>query len=152
MVLYFENCKPLSLPHSLLPPSMSFWQESWNLVNGEILALFKEFYEKESFVPSLNTMFIVLIPKKRGVEDLIDFRPISLVGSVYKLLAKVLANRLKRVVGKVVYETQNAFVGWCQISDASQVVNEVIDHWQKGGEKSVICKLDIEKAYDSINW
>ncbi|KAL6312917.1 hypothetical protein AAG906_007169 [Vitis piasezkii] len=53
---------------------------------------------------------MVLIPKKGGVDDLKDFRPTSLVGSLYKLLAKVLANRLKKVVGKVLSMSQNAFV------------------------------------------
>ena len=63
---------------------------------------FREFYDHNKFVKNLNATFVVLIPKKAGVEDLRDFRPISLVGSLYKWLAKVLANRLKKVVGKVV--------------------------------------------------
>ena len=48
---------------------------------------------------SLNATFLVLIPKGRTVEDLKDLRPISLVGSLYKILSKVLANRIKRVMG-----------------------------------------------------
>lgn len=59
-------------------------------------------------VKNLNATFLVLIPKKGGVEDLKDFRPISLVGELYKLLAKVLA-RLKKVVGRVVSKFRNAF-------------------------------------------
>ena len=94
----------------------------------------------------------MLIPKKSGAKDLRDFRPISLLGGLYKLLAKVLANRLKKVVGKVVSTSQNAFVKGRQILDASLVANEVIDTWQRQKEKGIICKLDIEKAYDSINW
>ncbi|RVW75253.1 Transposon TX1 uncharacterized 149 kDa protein [Vitis vinifera] len=101
---------------------------------------------------SLNNTFLVLIPKKSGAEDLSDFRPISLLGGLYKLLAKVLANRMKKVVGKVVSNSQNAFVKGRQILDASLIANEVIDTWQKQKEKGIICKLDIEKAYDSINW
>ncbi|RVW30136.1 putative mitochondrial protein [Vitis vinifera] len=57
-----------------------------------------------------HSTFLVLIPKKGGVEDLGDFRPISLLGSLYKLMAKVLANRLKKVLDKVVSGDQNAFV------------------------------------------
>ena len=90
--------------------------------------------------------------KKGGAEDLGDFRPISLLGGLYKLLAKVLANRLKKVLDRVVLVDQNAFVRGRQILDASLVANEVIDYWHKRKEKGLICRLDIEKAYDSINW
>ena len=65
----------------------------------------KEFHESGRFVRSLNATFLVLILKKGGMEDLRDFRPISLVGGLYKWLTKVLANRLKRVLAKVISKT-----------------------------------------------
>ena len=100
----------------------------------------------------MNATFIVLIPKKGGAEDLKDFRPISLVGGLYKWLAKVLANRLKMVVGKVVSKAQNAFVEGRQILDAVLVANEVIDLILKSNEEAVMCKLDIEKTCDHVEW
>ena len=100
----------------------------------------------------MNATFLVLIPKKGDVEDLKDFMPISLLGSLYKILVKVLANRLKKVVGKVVSKAQNAFVEGRQIPNASLIANELFDHWQKQVEKGVFCELDIEKAFDNINW
>ena len=60
------------------------------------MGFFKDFFERGKFVRSLNSTFLVLVPKKGGAEDLRDFRPISLVGGLYKILAKVLANRLKK--------------------------------------------------------
>ena len=90
--------------------TVTFWQAYWDFVREEILELFKEFYDQRSFAKSLNTTLLVLIPKKGGVEDLGDFRPISFLGGLYKLLAKVPANRLKKVLRKVVFEDQNAFV------------------------------------------
>ncbi|KAJ9686353.1 hypothetical protein PVL29_015315 [Vitis rotundifolia] len=114
--------------------------------------MFMEFHEQNSFLRSLNNTFLVLLPKKGGAEDLGEFRPISLLGGLYKLLAKVLANRLKKVVGKVISLDQNVFVQGRQILDASLIANEVLDYWKKRGVKGLICKLDIEKAYDNINW
>ena len=67
------------------------------------MGFLREFHEYGRFVRSLNVTFPVLVVKKGEVEDFRDFRPISLVGGLYKLLAKVLATRLKKVVGKVVY-------------------------------------------------
>ena len=132
--------------------TLAFWQSCWEFIKEEILEMFKEFYEHSSFLKSLNNTFLVLSPKKSGAEDLGGFRPISLLEGLYKLLTKVLANRLKIVVGKVVSTSQNAFVRGRQILYASLIANEVIDSWQKRKEKGLICKLDIEKAYDSINW
>ena len=67
--------------------------------------LFQRILERETFVKSLNSTFLVLIPKRGGVEDLKDFKPISLVGSLYKILAKVLANRLKKIMGDLVSDS-----------------------------------------------
>ena len=64
----------------------------------------------------------------------------------------MLANRLKKVMSRLVNKAQNAFVGDKQILDASLIDNEVIDSMVKGKERGVLCKLDIEKAYDLINW
>ena len=75
--------------------TMTFWLFCWDVVKIEIMGLFREFHEMSRFVKFLNATFLVLVPKKKGAEDLKDFRPINLVGSLYKLLAKVLANRIK---------------------------------------------------------
>ena len=72
--------------------------------------------------------------------------------SVYKLLSKVLANRLKRVMNRLVNKAQNAFVEGRQILDASLISNEVIDSMVKKNERGIICNMDIEKAYDILNW
>lgn len=66
---------------------LAFWLSSWEFVKEEAVGFFQEFYEHGRFVRSLNITFLVLIPKKRRTEDSRDFRPINLVGRLYKLLA-----------------------------------------------------------------
>ena len=66
--------------------------------------MFSEFYHTGKFVASLNATFIGLIPKKANAEDIRDYRPISLVGCIYKLLSKVLAQRLRGVTGSLISE------------------------------------------------
>ena len=101
--MYFALCK---LNGDKAPDrdgfTIAFWQFGWDFAKGDIMRLFNEFHETNKFIRNLNTTFIVMVPKKSGVEDFKEFRPISLVGSLYKLLAKVLANWLKRVMGKLV--------------------------------------------------
>ena len=87
------------------------------------MGFFRDFHERGRFVKSLNATFLTLVPKKGGAEDLKDFKPISLVGSLYKLLANVLANRLKKVLRKMITESQNAFLEGRQIL----ITNEVVD-------------------------
>lgn len=62
----------------------------------DIIAIFQELYEAESFVKSFNAYFLVLIVMLSGTRDIKDFRPINLVGSIYKLIAKVIARRITK--------------------------------------------------------
>lgn len=97
----------------------------------------------------INSTFIALIPKVDSLQRLNDFRSISLVGSMYKILSKVLANRLRQVIGSVISDSQFAFIKGRQILDGILVANEIVDEARKRRKELLLFKVDFEKAYDS---
>lgn len=121
------------------------------MVGKEIMAALKVFYSNDQWCKSLSATFITLIPKKRGASEIKDLWPISLVGSLYKLLAKILALRLKMVFQKIISTSQNAFIFRRQITDCSLLANECIDVMIKVRQSGIVRKTDMEKAYDHAN-
>ncbi|KAK4571672.1 hypothetical protein RGQ29_030188 [Quercus rubra] len=106
--------------------TMAFYQHCWKVVEKDVLAVFEEVFHHCKFEKSLNATFLVLIPKKNDASDIRDFQPISLVGSVYKILAKVLANRLRMVLNQLISETQNSFVAKGKVGFLESFVNLIL--------------------------
>ena len=130
---------------------MAFFQKCWSVVEKDVMDVFDYFHQHSVFERSMNASFLTLIPKKCNAVNIKDFCPISLVDSVYKLLSKVLANKLRAVLDNLISETQNLF-GGRQILDSVLIANECLESRLKSRLPSVVCKLDIEKAYDHVNW
>ncbi|GKV13379.1 hypothetical protein SLEP1_g24388 [Rubroshorea leprosula] len=132
--------------------NFNFLKFIWSSVRDDFVVFFREFHQNSRLVKGLNSSFLALIPKKLSPRDLKDFRPISLIGCMYKLLAKVLANRLKDVMPEIISETQSAFVGGRQLVDSVLVLNEVVDEVRKRKQSAFVFKADFQKAYDCVNW
>ena len=132
--------------------NFGFIKEFWQILKDDITRLITEFHWNGKLARGINTTFITLIPKVESPQKLNDFRPISLVGCLYKILAKVLANMLRLVVGKVISETQLAFVKDRQILDGVLIANEVVDEARKLKKELLLFKVDFEKAYDYVDW
>ena len=94
--------------------TMAFFHKCWSVVEKDVMDFFDYFHRHSVFKRSINALFLTLIPKKCNAVNIKDFCPISLVGNVYKLLSKVLDNRLRAVSDNLISETQNTFVGECR--------------------------------------
>jgi len=99
-----------------------------------------------------NASFITLIPKVDNPQCLDNYRPISLVSSFYKIITKVLANRLKVVLKRIIDFKQSTFLENRGILDNVLAANEAIDEARKESKPCIVFKVDFEKAYDSVNW
>ncbi|KAJ6925966.1 hypothetical protein NC651_010415 [Populus alba x Populus x berolinensis] len=129
-----------------------FIKKSWNIIGGDIVQMVDEFYRTNILPPGINSSFVTLIPKVKGANKLQDFRPISLVGSLYKIISKLLASRVKRVLPEVISDHQNAFIKGRQILDSVLIANEAINFMKKKKGKGYLFKLDFHKAFDSVLW
>ena len=99
------------------------------------MRFFKNFFKSGTFDIRLNASFIALIPKCSSFSSLNEYRSINLVGCIYKLLSKVLANRLREVLVEVIGPNQLSFIKGRQILDCFLVANEVIDEIKKKGAR-----------------
>ncbi|GAU46950.1 hypothetical protein TSUD_180540 [Trifolium subterraneum] len=107
--------------------NFGFIKDFWSELQADVMRFIADFHRNGKLTKGLNSTFIALIPKVDSPQRLNDFRPISLVGSLYKILAKVLANRLRLVIGSVISESQTAFVKDRQILDGILIANEAVD-------------------------
>nr|GEU60220.1 RNA-directed DNA polymerase, eukaryota, reverse transcriptase zinc-binding domain protein [Tanacetum cinerariifolium] len=112
----------------------------------------KEFFSSSTFPNGFNPLFIALIPKVLDAKHLNDFRPISLVGCQYKIIGKILANRLSLVIDNIISQEQSAFVKGRQIMDGPIILNEVISWCKSKNEQSLLFKVDFQKAFNSVRW
>nr|GEY87379.1 RNA-directed DNA polymerase, eukaryota [Tanacetum cinerariifolium] len=129
-----------------------FFRTYWNFVGPDFCEAVEYFFENGSFPKGCNSSFVALIPKVTDAKFVNNFRPISLIGCVYKVVTKVLANRLALVISDLVSDTQSAFVARRQILDGPFILNEIL-HWCKRKKKqAMFFKVDFAKAYDSVRW
>lgn len=132
-----------------------FFQSFWDVVKTDIVKMVKYFFSRGYILRELNNTDIALIPKVDDPTVLKGFRPISLCNVCYKIISKVIANRLKRVIDNIISRFQSAFIKGRQINDNILLASELMTFIHKARRhKSNWCalKLDMAKAYDKVSW
>ena len=132
------------------PPA--FFQHFWEVVKSEVIWATRYFFRTSKLLRRINKIFIALVPKNSNPLELHDFRPISLCNTIYKIFAKVLVNRLKPFLEKIVGNPQKGFVSRRKILDAAITTHEVVHSMEKSRQPGMAFKLDIPKEYDKVNW
>ena len=139
------------------PDSMSpiFYQKYWEVVGDNVIKCVLQSLNSGCLPSGLNETYICLISKVRCPQNIMEFKPISLCNVLYKIVAKVLANRLKEILPKVISESQSAFIPRRQITDnviAAFETMHSIDQRRKGKQGLIAIKLDMSKTYDRVEW
>ena len=132
--------------------NLGFIKDFWPELQEDFMRFISDFHWNGKLSKGINNTFIALIPKIECPQRLNDFRPISMVRSLYKVLSKVLTNRLRRVMSSVISSTQSTFIHGRQILDGILIVNELVEDAKRLKKDLLLFKVDFEKAFDSIDW
>ena len=145
-------------PHKALGPDgipVCFFQQFWDVVKINGCNAVQAFSHSGSLLKALNQTFITLILKISHPEEFSHFRPISLCNVIYKIISKVLVNRLKPIMDSIITPYQNTFIKGRNIYDNILLAHEIIDVVRKKRgrrDRFGVLKIDMSKAYDRVNW
>lgn len=135
--------------------SANFYQGFWDIVGGEVCCDVRSFFTTGSLLPRYNETHVRLIPKKKSPKTVLDYRPIALCSTHYKIVAKILCKRLKPLLSEIISPHQSAFVAGRSIADNVLLTHEVLHFLRTSNAQkhcSMAVKTDMSKAYDRLEW
>nr|GFB06436.1 RNA-directed DNA polymerase, eukaryota [Tanacetum cinerariifolium] len=132
--------------------TFEFFRRYWHFIGPDFCTAVNCFFDKGRFPRGSNSSFIALIPKVMDAKFVTDFCPISLIGSVYKVVTKILANRLTMVISGLISNTQSAFIANKHIFNGPFILNKVLAWCKRRRKQAFVFKVDFAKAYDLVRW
>ncbi|XP_021861241.1 uncharacterized protein [Spinacia oleracea] len=130
-----------------------FYKDSWHIVGDEVVAAVLDMLQHGKILNELNHTVITSIPKTKFPKDVSEFRLISCCNTLYKCITKVLRGRLRQVLPDLILENQGGFVNGRFIVHNIMVVQDLVRQYgRKGVKPSCLMKIDLQKAYDTVDW
>jgi hypothetical protein len=130
----------------------AFYSTFWDLLSGDVFAVFDSFFEGNIDLSRINRAFLVLLPKTDAANHPSLFRPISLQNCIMKAITKVLTTRLQAAIHSLVDADQTGFLSGRRISENIVYAADLVRCCHLKKAPSVVLKLDFRKAFDSVNW
>jgi len=131
----------------------SFFQTYWDIISIDVIKAVLEFFTNSWLLPNFNANTLILIPKIPNADTIDKYRPITLANFKFKIISKVLADRLAKIMPGIVSDEQMGFIQGRNIKDcicmASEAIN-LLHNKSYGGNLAI--KIDISKAFDTLDW
>lgn len=130
-----------------------FFTFCWDVVAQDVVLAVQSFFINGFILPHFNSNLLILIPKSQESEGVTDFRPIALTNFVFKIITKIVADRLGIIATRIISHNQSAFIKGRSIVDPITFTSEclnLLDRKCKRG--NVAIKFDIRKAFDTLDW
>ena len=133
--------------------SSEFFVGCWSVIGHEVISAIKEFFKSGQILKQWNSTTLVLIPKTRNASNIGDFRPISCLNTLYKVISRLLTGRLKEALQPVISHAQSAFMPGRLLAENVLLATELIQGYKKKNiSPRAMLKVDLRKAFDSIHW
>ncbi|KAL2937102.1 hypothetical protein RDABS01_020551 [Bienertia sinuspersici] len=131
----------------------TFFKESWHITGPEVCEAVRDFFVHGRMLKEVNCTRLTLIPKVSHPNSVTEFRPIACCNTVYQCITKIICNRLKRVLPGLISPNQSGFVQGRRIVHNVSIIQDLVGMYnRKSSPPGCLLKIDIRKAYDSVQW